>query len=463
MKDEPPPVDWLSPLPPAASGIADYSGELLAAMPPERDLRVFGEAGGVWPFPAAAFAGYRPDGRLPVYHIGNHRRFHGEIYDLALQHPGVVVLHEYRIRDLVRQRARARGGAQAWSEELRYALGETGQALARGECAGGFFAPPLFERLVDRSRGVIVHSEHARRRVLASRPTTRVWTVPHHFSPPVRSSIAVDRAGLGLPEVGSETLLIGIFGDVSYLKKVRQAVDAFTALRARVPRARLVIAGTHAHADPDLARLLADPPSGVHVTGRVPLDRLLALMAAVDVGINLRRDTAGETSGTCIRLLGLGRPTIVTDAGWFSEIPDDACLKVPDDACEAATLRAFLYALAERPDLRAAAGRNAARWIAARHSLDRSLAAYETAFTAAASTPCTVPPTAPPLAPCPPEHIDARLAGAVGAAIVDLGFETSGERHETEASGTHEMDRAWLDDIARRGRGVGIGCTPSQD
>lgn len=459
MSPEPPAVDWLSPLPPAASGIADYSAELLAAMPSARDVRVFGAGGGAdraWPFPTAACGGYHPDGRLAVYHIGNHRGFHGEIHDLALTHPGVAVLHEYRLRDLVRERALARGGPRAWLEELRYALGEAGPAVARGEYTGGSFPPLLFERLVDRSRGVIVHSEHARRRVLASRPRARVWTVPHHYSPPAAQAPPGGRESLGLPGVDSETLLIGIFGHVTYFKKVRQAIDAFAALHASVPRARLVIAGTQAHNDSGLARLLADPPDGVDVTGRVPLDRLQALMAAVDVAINLRLDTAGETSGTCIRLLGLGRPIIVTDAGWFSEIPDDACLKIPDDAWEASTLSAFLLALAQRPDLRAAVGRNAARWIAHEHSISRTLAAYETAFAEAATTPTAIPGAAPPLAPHPPEDLDARLAATVGAAVVDLGFETPGQPHEG-TSPTDRLDREWLEDIARRGREVGLG------
>ena len=454
-----PPIDWLSPLPPAASGIADYSAELLAAMPAGRDLRVFGPAGsarGAWPFPTARCEDYRPDGRLAVYHIGNHRGFHGEIHDLALRHPGVVVLHEYRIRDLVRERALARGGPRAWLEELRYALGETGPALARGEYAGGFFTPPLFERLVDRSRGVIVHGEQARRRVLASRPSARVWTVPHHFSPPARPASAAGRAGLGLPDIDSETFLVGIFGHVTYFKKIRQAVDAFSALHARIPRARLVIVGTPADNDPGLARLLAHPPAGVQVTGRVAFDRLQELMAAVDAAINLRLETAGETSGTCIRLLGLGRPIIVTDAGWFSEIPDDACLKVRDDAWEASTLSAFLLALAERPGLRAAIGRNAARWIAREHSISRSLAAYETAFAEAVAAPAVIPPPVPPLAPHASRDLDARLAAAVGAAVVDLGFETPGEP-DYGAARMDALDREWLADIARRGLEIGLG------
>ena len=459
MNAAPPPIDWLSPLPPAASGIADYSAELLGAMPDTRDLRVFGPTGsvrGAWPFPTGACESYRPDGRLAVYHIGNHRGFHGEIYDLALIHPGVVVLHEYRIRDVVRERALAEGGARAWLEELRYALGETGPALARGEYPGGSFTPPLFERLVDRSRGVIVHGEQARRRVLASRPAAQVWTVPHHFSPPARPASAGGRAALGLPDVDSETFLIGIFGHVTYFKKIRQAVDAFTALHARIPRARLVIVGTPADNDPGLARLLAHPPTGVQVTGRVPFDRLQELMAAVDVAINLRLETAGETSGTCIRLLGLGRPIIVTDAGWFSEIPDDACLKVRDDAWEASTLKAFLLALAERPGLRAAIGRNAARWIARKHSISRSLTAYETVFAEAAATPTVIPSPAPPLAPHASHELDARLAAAIGAAVVDLGLETPGEP-DYGAARMDALDREWLDDIARRGLEIGLG------
>ena len=459
MNAVPPALDWLSPLPPAASGIADYSAELLAAMPQERDLRVFGAPGGnrgTWSFPTAAYDGYRRDGRLAVYHIGNHPGFHSEIYDFALRIPGVVVLHEYRIRDLVRERALIRGGSRAWLEELRYVLGEAGPALARGEYVGGFFMPPLFERLVDCSRGVIVHGEQARRRVLASRPSARVWTVPQHFSPPASRVTGGGRRALGLPDANSETLLIGVFGHITRFKKVRQAVDAFSALRAGAPRARLVIVGTVADNDPGLARLLADPPAGVYLTGRVSFDRLQELMAAVDVAINLRLETAGETSGTCIRLLGLGRPTIVTDAGWFSEIPDDACLKVPEDAWEASTLRAFLLALTQRPELRSAIGRNAARWIANEHSIGRSLAAYETAFAAAATTPTAIRPPVPPLAPYGQQDLDARLAAAIGAAVVDIGFGSSGAPNDARVSPVDVIDRQWLGDIARHGRELGL-------
>ena len=49
--------------------------------------------------------------------------------------------------------------------------------------------------------------------------------------------------------------------------------------------------------------------------------RLWALMAACDVCVNLRSPTMGETSGSVIRQLSLGKPVIVSDVGWFAELP----------------------------------------------------------------------------------------------------------------------------------------------
>ena len=57
-------------------------------------------------------------------------------------------------------------------------------------------------------------------------------------------------------------------------------------------------------------------------------------MAACDVLVNLRYPTMGETSGSVIRALSLGKPLVVSDVGWFRELPDDVVLKVPVDEYE---------------------------------------------------------------------------------------------------------------------------------
>ena len=44
-------------------------------------------------------------------------------------------------------------------------------------------------------------------------------------------------------------------------------------------------------------------------------------MGACDVHVSLRSPTMGETSGTAIRALALGKPLVVSDVGWFAELP----------------------------------------------------------------------------------------------------------------------------------------------
>ena len=50
------------------------------------------------------------------------------------------------------------------------------------------------------------------------------------------------------------------------------------------------------------------------------------------------------------------KPLIVSDVGWFSELPDAVALKVPVDDREVETLAAALELLAPRPDVRARHG-----------------------------------------------------------------------------------------------------------
>ena len=90
--------------------------------------------------------------------------------------------------------------------------------------------------------------------------------------------------------------------------------------------------------------------------GFVDESRLWGLMKACDVHVNLRWPTMGETSGTAIRALALGKPLVVSDVGWFAELPNDVALKVPVDDDEVDTLVAALDLLTARPDVRAAMG-----------------------------------------------------------------------------------------------------------
>ena len=102
-------------------------------------------------------------------------------------------------------------------------------------------------------------------------------------------------------------------------------------------------------------------------------------MATCDAIVSLRSPTMGETSGSAIRALSLGKPLVVSDVGWFAELPDEAVIKVPVDEGEEDTLAAALAALTD-PNVRAKMGAAARELVEREHRLDRIAEAYAAAL-----------------------------------------------------------------------------------
>src|SRR4030095_4278290 len=94
----------------------------------------------------------------------------------------------------------------------------------------------------------------------------------------------------------------------------------------------------------------------------------------------LRGPTMGETSGMVIRALSLGKPLVVSDAGWFQELPDSVAVKVPVDDFEVATLAATLELLAGDQRLPARMGGAAADSARRQHGRDRVADSYVAAL-----------------------------------------------------------------------------------
>jgi glycosyltransferase involved in cell wall biosynthesis len=439
---------WVSPLPPATSGIADYSADLLGALAAESDLALFYDGGEAPGREIAARFDCRPvgelDGRaasafdLVVWQIGNSAPHHAASYRKAIAIPGVVVLHETMLHHLVRGMTLVRGDAAGYREEMRYAAGRSGELAAQRLLDTHYpvdtWSFPLFERLVDRSVGVIVHNRFARERVLASRPRARVERVPmgidlERVRPVSAAERAATRARLG---VAAGEFVVASFGFVTPQKRLEPVLAAFARLRAEKlhaeklradsRRARFVIVGEvspHYDLDELLARTGRD---GVEVLGRAEAATFDDWMNAADLAVNLRHPTGGETSASLLRLLAFGRPTVVNRTGSFAEVPDGACLQVPLDAFEEATLEAIFRRAFDDPPFLAGIGAAARRFVEAEHSLAASARAYLAALESFARSPAMPLAAVPPLAPWPGNDPWPALLSAVGAELADLGL-----------------------------------------
>src|SRR5580704_2224436 len=146
-------VAFFSPLPPNRSGIADYSEALLEHLKPLAALEVFGD--GDRQFDASRFD-------IAVYHLGNNP-YHGFVYEAALRHPGVVVMHESNLHHLIADLTIRRGDWDAYLRECEYEGGPAALAFARRvralEVGPDYDGLRMIRRVLESARAVIVHSE----------------------------------------------------------------------------------------------------------------------------------------------------------------------------------------------------------------------------------------------------------------------------------------------------------------
>jgi glycosyltransferase involved in cell wall biosynthesis len=442
-------IAYLSPLPPLHSGIADYSAELLPALARRLEVELVVPDGwrasepalaGLLAHPESAFPGLLAAGRFDavLYQLGNNRDYHASIYRALLEHPGVVALHEYVLHHLVRDLTLYAGDPAAYVAEMRYAYGLSGEAAARRSLALGLpldpWSYPLFERVVDRSLAILVHNELSRRRVLASRPRARVGRVASPFSPGARPlpAPAAARAALGLP---ADALVVASFGFLTAAKRPEVLLRAFARLRRRVPAAILLLVGEVSPHFDFAAVATPERMRGVSVTGRLDLDRFRLHVAAADVAVNLRYPTSGETSGTLIRLLGAGKPVIVSRVGAFAEIPEGCCAQVDLDESEEELLVAYLERLAADAELRRRLGENARRYVEAHHSLEASASGYAELLRQVVEEGAAPFRALPPLAPYGEDDVASDLLRALGAELCDLGVDEADDALLGEVAG----------------------------
>jgi glycosyltransferase involved in cell wall biosynthesis len=352
-------VGFYSPLPPAQTGVADYSESLLSW------LRKFGD---VETSPETC--------DIALYHVGNNA-LHRDIYCQALRKPGVVVLHDAVLHHFFLGTL----GQEEYIEEFVYNYGEQARDEARElwdqrARSGGdarYFSRPMLKRIATAARAVIVHNPAAAAFVSEHAPTARVFEIPHLFQPPVLPSCGETfgfRESLGLSR---ETLLLGTFGHQRETKRLAVLLRAFR--RADVD-ARLLVSGEFASSafENAMAAVLKHP--SIIRTGYLPEPDFWHYAAATDACVNLRYPSAAETSGIGIRMMGIGKPVIFTAGEALARLPANACLRVDAGADEERMLAAYIRWLAENPDTRVEIGRRAAAHIAQYHAAERVAREY---------------------------------------------------------------------------------------
>jgi glycosyltransferase involved in cell wall biosynthesis len=400
-------VDYVSPLPPVRSGIADYSRDLLPHLARHCDLRVVAVPG--QEITAELEKRWRPveadrlaqGGRLPLYHMGNNPH-HQEVWKLALQTPGVVTLHDVVLHHLLIEVTLGKGDFDTYAQQLEADHGWIGRLTARarqwGELASAaVFELPTHRTLVRSQKGVLVHSHWAAFQIEEENPdvVTRVVPMGMPIPSPVPGTAQREfKDRFGLPD---DRPLLGSFGFQTPIKRTDVAVRAMA--RPELADVRLVIAGEVSEAL-ELERLARElgVADRVLITGFLPYSDFEAAISACDLCLNLRYPTAGETSASLLRVLSLGRPAVVSDYAVFAELPDELTVKVPLGDSEVEDLAERVGEVLATPGRLREMGEAARQFIREQHDPDLAARGFAAACREMAvldppgGTPATVPP-----------------------------------------------------------------------
>lgn len=294
---------------------------------------------------------------LLVYNFGNYLRFHREIFELSKRWPGVCILHDVVMHHFFAEyyfdHRRDPDGYTSLMER-RYGEGAPGPE-ARIWQTEQVAAYPLFEEVTPGALGIITHSQFFRARAAQcfAGPVAHIPLACYAVRPKPRAC----RSELGIHD---DQVLIVTVGHVNANKCIDCAIEAIGSLASTTPGLVYAVVG---QAPADYLRKLRLAASNlgigdaVRFAGEVSDDLLCTYLSAADICVNLRFPSTEGASGSAIEAMLFGRPVVVTDTGFFSELPDDCVMKTRPN--NVADVQNAIARLARDPGAREALGTRA--------------------------------------------------------------------------------------------------------
>lgn len=388
-------VAFFSPFRPAASGISDYSGDILPFLAQYFEIDLYHDQ-------------YIPDARLSnkffpciefeerikvqdydaiIYQMGN-SHFHCYMYSHLMKYTGITILHDYHMGDMIHEMTSHRPelGFTLLSE-LEHSYGreraieiitmfQTGKLHLADFSSAGIH---INRRIFTRSLGVALKSQWACNDAIKKfgRDNDCIFYTPTLAPQDFHTDLKTSQVRQKL-NISDDSLLICAFGFIHPHKRVLESLQAFHKYTIEKNNsACFIFVGEGISVIQDTITKL-NLEGKVKVTGHVSMEEFYEYIAASDICINLRFPCTGGISGSLLRILSVGKPTLVTKTRAYTDFPDDVVVKIPEpDMCdEVEEIYQALILLTDNPDYRYSLSRNAAAYVASEHSPERCARLY---------------------------------------------------------------------------------------
>ncbi|MCA1942966.1 MAG: glycosyltransferase, partial [Yonghaparkia sp.] len=336
-----PRIALVSPMPPVASGVADYSARLLPELARHVDVDVFAQSGadavwidGVRVFAMAALPALRAaEGEYDdvLYCIGNSEYHYGVFAELHRHRGGSALLHDVSLQGVLRLARTRRPEIVDGDSLLVLDALESGDLPVEHTRFPAHRSPdyadlnrPLVRSVARRADRLLVHSQYAAslaRLELApdDRDEVRIVTFAHRPVIPVGETARDAIVSMGI---------------LSSAKRTEEVWEAFIIAAMRHPDLVFALVG-ESHLDEAVHQRLerraaeAGVADRVVTTGRVDDADYASWLARALVAVQLRATTRGESSAAVADCFAAGVPVIASAVGPALELASDAAVLIP--------------------------------------------------------------------------------------------------------------------------------------
>ena len=302
-----------------------------------------------------------------IYHVGNNYEFHVGCLEWLARAPGIVCLHDFFLGHLFwpwaeRNRTAANAVLKGWYGDATAAEYFTHpDSTAFIEATAD--AAPMTEWIGAMASGIVTHSNWAADRLLRSCPGP-VQVVPLPYNAPAGNGGTTESAD-------GRTFRVLTIGHVNPNKRVASVVRALgNSPVLREHTVYRLVGQVQTDTVVALSGLARNYQVNLLISDELDNDALVSAIDQADVVTCLRWPSLEAASASAIEAMLYGKPVIVTDVHFYSELPDDCVLKI-DPADEINSLQSALEKLYRSPELRAALGARAKAWATATFRADR--------------------------------------------------------------------------------------------
>jgi glycosyltransferase involved in cell wall biosynthesis len=350
---------WFTPLPPARTGIAAYSAELLPLLAGPPDPRSPIRLDSRFPIPDfvknqidvfvdSSLAGTTTEPGCPVfaardflwrnvsrpydlvvYQLGNSPA-HDYMWPYFARFPGLVVLHDAQLHHSRALALLTAGRHADYRAEFAFchpdARPGVAEAVISATAGSLFYLWPLIRVPMECARMVAVHTPGLAALLREQYPVSEVAVVRMGVADPgdPDSAASVEAAGRVRTRLGisSDAVLFAAFGVATPEKRLPEVLRALRDVLRATPSAHLLLVGQAV----DHYDVMADArgvgvADHVTVTGYVEDSDLPGYLHAADVCLALRWPTSRETSAAWLRSVAAGKPTVITDLVHTASVP----------------------------------------------------------------------------------------------------------------------------------------------